>query len=369
MDFTGRFTKIKGVSNIRRLPRKGKIGLGIKQSAPKFSIKDVEYFIVPEEVKKFYGEKPTELNIVFPLSGLDENGQPDLGGIYPQALKLYGSSKGLKCKGDGEIAMRANDKGIFEEVECPCDLFGAKNGCRKVGTLLFFLPRVSMGGVYYIDSGSWNSMVDVQSGIALALEMLRNPYTGEYNSIAMLPFKLRRVFKMVKHGDRQDKHWPLTCELNIPLERINQIREGMPRVQFPEKVLQIEGDKEEIYGEAGISGYKKTEHESTVSVDTKTGEVHEEPTRKKPTKAEKESFHKKKVEEGKIRAKEIKAKIDKKKEKEIKAEPKVIKVVSKEEKQIILKKAMDKFVAVGIVGWKYVSFYACLADVLEPGHL
>jgi len=364
MDFSRRFTKIKGVSNIRRLPRRGKIGLGIKKPAPDFGIRDVEYFILPEELKPFLGEKPRELNIIFPLSGLDENGQPDLGGIYPQALKLYGSSKGLKCTGDGETAMRANEKGVFEETDCPCPLFGAKNGCKKVGTLSFFInhSQVPMGGVYAIDSGSWNSLVDVQSGIALALEMLRNPYTGEYNSIAMLPFKLRRVFKMIKHGNRQDKHWPLTCELDLPLSTINQIRQSVPALPRPE-VLRIEGGEEETREEMKQA---ESSH-STVVIDKTTGEVKEKAEPKKPTKAEKEAFHKKKVEEGKIRAKEIKAKIDKKKEKEVKAEPKVIKVVSKEEKQIILKEALDKFVAVGIVGWKYVSFYACLADVIQPG--
>jgi len=387
MDFTGKFTKIKGVSNIRRLPRKGRIGLGIKQPAPNFSIKDVEYFIVPDEVKKFYGEKPTELNIVFPLSGLDENGLPDLGGIYPQALKLYGSSKGLKCIGNGETAKRANEQGIFEEIECPCELFGAKNGCKKIGTLLFFLPRVSMGGVYYIDSGSWNSMVDVQSGIALAQEMLRNPYTGEYNSIAMLPFKLRRVFKMVKHGNRQDKHWPLICELNIPLERINQIREGVPRTRLLGKVLQIEGDSEELRGE--IKEIKSDEQSrSTVVIDKTTGEIQEE-TNRKPTKAEIATHAKKKIEEGRVRVREIQANIDKKKKEEEEAlkekeyederlaeaglqaeiveEPKEERIIDGKEKERLLKEAADKFVSVGIVGWKYVSFYGCLANVIQPG--
>jgi hypothetical protein len=387
MDFTGRFTKIKGFSNIRRLPRKDRISLGIKQSAPSFSIKDVEYFIVPKDVEDIYGERPTELDIVFPLSGLDENGLPDLGGIYPQALKLYGSSKGLKCKGDGETAMRANEQGVFEEVDCPCDLFGKKNGCRKVGTLLFFLPKVSMGGVYYIDSGSWNSMVDVQSGIALALEMLRNPYTGEYNSIAMLPFKLRRVFKMVKHGNRQDKHWPLTCELAISLERINQIREGILRTKLSGQVLQIEGDSEELRGEIQATESEKESH-STVIIDKETGEIQEEPTRKKPTKVEIAAGAKKKVEEGKIRVEEIKANIEKKKEQErvlqeredederlaeaglsaeIVEEPEEEKIINGKEKERILKEAADEFVSVGIVGWKYVSFYACLANVIQPG--
>jgi len=385
MDFSRRFTKIKGVSEVRRLPRKGKIGLGIKKPAPDFGIKDVEYFILPEELKPFLGEKPTELNIVFPLSGLDENGVPDLGAIYPQSLKLYGSSKGLKCIGDGETAKRANDKGVFEEVECPCPLFGAKNGCKKVGTLSFFInhPKITMGGVYVIESGSWNSIVDVQSGIALALEMLRNPYTGEYNSIAMLPFKLRRVFKMIKHGNRQDKHWPLTCELDLPLSTINQIRQSVPVLP---QVLRIEGDSEELRGE--IQESEKTH--STVVIDEKTGEIKGEPVEPKAeeeveedgpytkwTKAQKEEFTKKKIEEGKIRGAEIRAKIDKKKEQERIAqeveeterepEPEEEKIIDGKEKERILKEAADKFVSVGIVGWKYVSFYACLANVIQPG--
>lgn len=384
MDFGRRFTKIKGVSEVRRLPRKGKIGLGIKKPAPDFGIKDVEYFILPDELKPMLGERPTELNIIFPLSGLDENGQPDLGGIYPQALKLYGSSKGLKCIGDGETAKRANDKGVFEDVdECPCPLFGAKSGCKKVGTLSFFInhSEVPMGGVYAIDSGSWNSLVDVQSGIALALEMLKNPYTGEYNSIAMLPFKLRRVFKMIKHGNRQDKHWPLTCELDLPLSTINQIRQSVPALPLPE-VLRVEGNVEELRG-AIQESESDEKSRSTVVIDKVTGEIEEKTTRKKPTKAEIEAHAKKKVEKGKVRAKEIQAKIDKKKEEEeegreavlaeveeekgIEAEPEKEKIIDGEEKERILKEAADKFVGAGIVGWKYVSFYACLADVIQPG--
>ena len=394
MDFSRKFTKIKGVSEVRRLPRKGKIGLGIKKPAPDFGIKDVEYFILPDELKPFLGEKPTELNIIFPLSGLNEKGEPDLGGIYPQALKLYGSTKGLKCIGDGERAMRANKDGVFEEVdECPCPLFGAKSGCKKVGTLSFFInhSEIPMGGVYAIDSGSWNSLVDVQSGIALALEMLRNPYTGEYNSIAMLPFKLRRVFKMIKHGNRQDKHWPLTCELDLPLSTINQIRQSVPALPRPE-VLRLEGSEEEVREEM-IQAEKS---HSTVVIDKGTGEVKEkvagpetgdgtivERPYQKPTKAEIAAGAKKKVEEGKIRAKEIQAKIDKKKEeekkaqetvleevekeKEVEAEPEKEKVIDGKEKERILKEAADKFVSVGIIGWKYVSFYACLANVIQPG--
>jgi len=102
-----------------------------------------------------------------------------------------------------------------------------------------------MGGIYVIDSGSWNTMVDVQSGIYLALELLKDPVTDEYNSITMLPFKLRRNLRETQHENRKDKHWPLTCELNLPIEDIRKIRTGKTLFLGQGKVYQIP-EREEI---------------------------------------------------------------------------------------------------------------------------
>jgi len=273
--FFKRFTKIKGkypISSIRRLTWKGKIHLGVqlptierdeeghykldKNGNPiqrrdkfgelEFHPKDVSYFVCPAEVQKMFGKEPIELDIAFPLSGLDENGLPDIGGIFPQAYKYYGSSRGLKCVGDGETAMKANEEGVFEEVECPCDKFGQKDGCSKKASLFFFIPNISIGAIYVIDSGSWNTMVDIQSGIYLALELLKDPITGEYNSITMLPFKLRRIEKETQHEKRKDKHWPLTCELDLPIEDIKKIRMGKTLFLEQKRVYQIPERPEEI---------------------------------------------------------------------------------------------------------------------------
>jgi len=275
MNFFKRFTKIKGdhpISSIRRLTWKGKIRLGIqvptiakdnegkykkdqngdfvqrrdKFGELEFHPQDVPQFVCPSEVEAMFGKDPTELDIAFPLSGLDENGLPDIGGLFPQAYKYYGSSRGLKCVGDGETAMKANEEGVFEEVECPCDKFGQKDGCSKRASLFFFIPDISMGGIYVIDSGSWNTMVDVQSGIYLALELLKDPITNEYNSITMLPFKLRRMQKETQHEGRKDKHWPLTCELDLPIEDIKKIRTGKTLFLGQRKVYQIPEREEDI---------------------------------------------------------------------------------------------------------------------------
>ena len=96
---------IKGLSEIRRLPRIGLIRLGIKKKNAKGMEYPaaVDYFVVPDEVKKVYGEQPRELDIIFPLDEVDD--------IFPQFYKRYGHSKGLVCKGDGETANQVNDKG------------------------------------------------------------------------------------------------------------------------------------------------------------------------------------------------------------------------------------------------------------------
>ena len=314
--FFKRFTKIVGehpISSIRRLTWKGKIRLGIKvptiakdknkkyikdkngdfvQKRDKygeleFHPKDVPYFVCPKEVKAMFGDKPTELKIAFPLSGLDENGLPDIGGLFPQAYKWYGSSRGLKCVGNGEKAMRANEKGIFEEIECPCDKFGQKDGCSKRASLFFFIPDISMGGIYVIDSGSWNTMVDVQSGIYLALELLKDPITNRYNSITMLPFKLRRMQEETQHEGRKDKHWPLTCELDLPIPEIKKIREGQTLFIGQKRIYQIpdipdENPKLDSEKERAVIGKPEPEEEVEKEEKKEAGDQEKQKKAEKP---------------------------------------------------------------------------------------
>ena len=294
--FFKRFTKIVGkhpISSIRRLTWKGKIRLGIqvptiardkegkykkdqngnpiqrrdKFGELEFHPQDVPFFVCPKEVKEmFNSEEPIELDIAFPLSGLDSNGLPDIGGLFPQAYKYYGKSRGLKCVGDGETAMKANEEGVFEEVECPCDKFGQKDGCSKRASLFFFIPKITLGAIYVIDSGSWNTMADVQSGIYLALELLKDPITGEYNSITMLPFKLRRMQKETQHDGRKDTHWPLTCELDLPMEDIRKIRMGKTLFLEQKRVYQIPEREEEVEKEGAVVEEETEETEEEIKL-------------------------------------------------------------------------------------------------------
>lgn len=248
--FRRKYTTIKGISTIRRLTWKGKIRLGIKVEygglvpdkdgirRRKTRPKETDYFVCPSEVKAFYGEEPKKLSIMFPLN--------DMESIFPQAYKFYGRSKGLKCSGDGTDATFVNDEGEMENRKCTCenlkpyDPKTKTGGCSKRGTLLFFIPSVSLGAVYAMDFGSFHSIVDVQSGIALAQEMLKG-------RIAMVPFTLSRVQKETHNEGKKQIHWTLQCELALKdPEEIKRIREGENIFRGQNKVYEIEERKEDI---------------------------------------------------------------------------------------------------------------------------
>lgn len=178
---------IKGVSEVRRLPRLGKVRLGYKDGSRGFP-KAVDYFLVhPDQstseaasaaFHEMYGDKPRSIDIIFPTERVEE--------FFPQWYRRYGSGSGLLCKGDGELATELNrETGELREIECTperCQWFQKKQ-CRQVGTLLFLLPYVAGLGAWQIDTSSFNSIVNVNSGIDFIKKL-----TG--GRIAMIPLKL-----------------------------------------------------------------------------------------------------------------------------------------------------------------------------------
>ena len=87
---------IKNLTESRRLPRLGKIHLGIKKTSQKTGKEypsATNYFVVPPEVAEIVGEKPTELPILFPVED-DEK-------FASQYYRSYSMSRGLVCRGDG----------------------------------------------------------------------------------------------------------------------------------------------------------------------------------------------------------------------------------------------------------------------------
>lgn len=215
--FKQKVTRIKGLSDRRRLPRLGVIRLGIKGKSGKTGNEypiETDYFVCPDEVKKVYGATPRELEIMIPIN--------DIESVFPCAYKYYGSSKGLKCSGNGEIAYRANkDTGELDEIECPCSLLD-EGKCKQTGSLQFMIPSVSVGGVYQITTSSFNSIVDINSGLDYVSALL-----GRF---AMVPLKIRRVQTETHHDDKKQNHYTLQIIFDADIKTLNSLREDTTRV-------------------------------------------------------------------------------------------------------------------------------------------
>ena len=180
---------IKGLSENRRLPRLGKIHLGIKvQKGGKEYPRAVDYFVCPPEVQAVFGEQPRELRVLIPVEDEEK--------WCSQYYRLYSNSRGLVCKGDGERCMRLVDietgdlawKSDAKQVEmremtCPgrdCPDYGAK--CKEVMNLQFLLPEVPGLGIWQIDTGSVNSIRNINSAADLIKRL--------YGRISMIPLLL-----------------------------------------------------------------------------------------------------------------------------------------------------------------------------------
>jgi hypothetical protein len=184
---------IKGVSEVVRLPRQGKIRLGIKkENAEGITYPEpTDYFVCPDEVIKVFGEKPEELRIMFPT---DDEAQ-----WASQYLRCYSENGNLICRGDGETALakvetinrEAGSKGetISKMLEMPCNPERCpmyKQGyCRRVMNLQFLLPDCPGFGVYQLDTSSFYSIVNINS----SLELIR----GICGRLAMIPLSLKLV--------------------------------------------------------------------------------------------------------------------------------------------------------------------------------
>jgi len=215
--FNQRITRIKGLSDKRRLPRLGKIRLGIKKKSSKTGAEypaETPYFVVPPEVQKVYGDKPTEIDVMLPLDDLDS--------VFPVSYKFYGSGKGLKCNGDGEIAYCVDEKTKeMAERKCPCE--NLDNGkCKQSGSLSVMLQKINVGGVYQINTSSFNSIVDLASGIDYVKALI--------GRVAMVPLKLRRVATETHHDEKKQTHYTLQLILDANIDAINQLRGDTMRV-------------------------------------------------------------------------------------------------------------------------------------------
>jgi DNA-binding Xre family transcriptional regulator len=225
---------IKDLSNRGRIPRLGKIRLGIKVPGSKSEYpKATDYFVCPEEVKAVYGEKPKRLNIAFHSDDIEE--------VFPQYYKRYGKSTGLVCKGDGEIANVMNvEIGEFEETEClgtECEFYKSdKPSCKRVGNLHFIILGVNRFGVYQLDTGSINTILNINGGIDYVKEI-----TG--GRIKLVPFILEVIPQEVSPDGKKKTVWVLRLEADIP--KMMKSLESKPGQIF--SISPVKGIEEDLH--------------------------------------------------------------------------------------------------------------------------
>lgn len=183
---------IAGLTEKRRLPRLGKIHLGIKKTKT-VNGKEVEYpsavdyFVCPPEVQAIFSEKPKELRILIPVEDEER--------FASQYYRCYSRTRGLICKGDGVNAVRMIDEetGALAEAkskkvvmkDTPCqgrECPDYNKQCREVMNLQFLLPEVAGLGIWQIDTGSINSIRNINS----ASELIKRIY----GRISMIPLML-----------------------------------------------------------------------------------------------------------------------------------------------------------------------------------
>ncbi|MET0039925.1 MAG: hypothetical protein ABW041_07275 [Dehalococcoides mccartyi] len=213
---------IKGLSETRRMPRLGKIHLGIKaKNANGVEYpKAVDYFVCPPEVQAIFGEKPKELAIMFPLE--------DEAKFASQYYRCYSNLRGLVCKGDGEISTRLIDTAtgdfasrdsketMMKDLPCTgrdCPQYQAKK-CKEVMNLQFLLPSVPGLGIWQLDTGSINSIITLNS----AIELVR----GVCGRVSMIPLTLAIEPREVTAEGKKKTINTLTLKVGVTLAEIQK---------------------------------------------------------------------------------------------------------------------------------------------------
>ncbi len=275
---------IANLSDRVRMPRLGKIHLGIKVEHPQkpgtFYPRAVDYFVCPEEIQRVYGPQPRLLKICFPVN------ESEL--FAPQYLKLYSRTRGLVCRGDGITANQLQnlethtmahkeDKKVGWKTGVPClneecEWYKAK-ACRPIMNLQFLLPHVPGLGVWQLDTSSINSIKNINSGIRLIDDM--------FGRVAMIPANLTVEPREVSPDGKKKNVYVLHLRVDgliTEIRPLNLLRAGTVSVPEPEDDFEpADGDDEylpnELDSEAPEMLAPYAQDPSKV-VDRTTGEIH-----------------------------------------------------------------------------------------------
>ncbi|MDD4875860.1 MAG: hypothetical protein PHQ86_01830 [Dehalococcoidales bacterium] len=348
---------IAGLTEQRRLPRLGKIHLGVKKVSEK-SGKEypsaTDYFVVSPELAKALGnEKPTELPIMIPVED-DE--------IWcSQYYKRYSSYRGLTCKGDGVTCRRMIDTATgdmagretkdiaHKTLQCDgrkciyysprvVEIDGKKRTipqeCKETMNLQFIMPDLPGFGVWQVDTSSINSIRNINNAAAmiravykriafiplvLTIEPIEvvNPDDGQKKVVRVLNLRTRLTMRELMSQSKEQAHqWlalPTPAEDEAPedddgtypadaIKKPDPVQEvlGTPEavVYHREQNKAIEKNIDELYGDMPDGGRQKPKTESDADFE-KMGEERDRLEEERKAKKAAEDPVKKQIDEPK----------------------------------------------------------------------
>ena len=259
---------IKGFSEPKRIPRIGKIYLGIKRSnGNKEYPSAVDYFVVradggntsetaAQAFHETYGPEPRELTIAFPSNDPED--------FMPQYLASYrggGGRSELWCKGNGETARRMDGQGGYVDIDClyqDCPMFQQKK-CKPLTRLLFLLPDVAGIGIWELDTTSYYSAQNLGSSVHLYRQMMGG-------RISMIPMTLRVVPQSVNPEGTMKTVYVL--DLQLENVKWRDVIHRLPRLELTEsaKIVEPSDDMpDDLYVEDSLVTDKDIQHTPTPS--------------------------------------------------------------------------------------------------------
>jgi len=271
---------IKGLSEQLRMPRLGKIHLGVKKmTANKVEYPTAtDYFVCPPKVIEVLGDKPQVLPIMIPVE--DEEYWAS------QYYRAYSQTRGLICKGDGETANRMVDtetknipnkdtkEVLWETIEClgrECVLYNLKK-CNEMMCLQFMLPDVPGVGVWQVDSGSINSIRNINSEAHLIRKLCGH--------VSMLPLLLTLEPEEKQNPDtgKMQKHYFLHLRERDTLQKLlkDSQKPVFELLTPPVDEEQAARDIEELWPEGGTE--PKEGDQGTTTLEEMLGSVLPEAT-------------------------------------------------------------------------------------------
>lgn len=230
---------IRNLSERRRVPRIGKIHLGIKKEKPGGAEYPAatDYFVCPPDVHAVYGTEPKELRIMF------VSNDPEI--AASQYLRSYKRTVGLVCRGDGyratarldvDALAKANGEiglgawasaeskqtemrvipcageGYDDEPSCPAYKAGH---CKRLMMLQFAVLGVKGLGVFQIDTSSVNSIQNVNGFIEYLSVLIGGRIAG-------IPLLLKLVPQEVSPDGRKKTVHVLKLDADFSMEELVQ---------------------------------------------------------------------------------------------------------------------------------------------------